>query len=145
MFWQLTIDCADPPRLAEFWAFALGYQPMPPADSTTTWDEHYRSRLGGSETFDNRIFDPEGRRPPIWFQQVPEPKAGKNRLHIDLYPTGRNNQLSQDERVAIVDARVAELVQRGATVIGGERDDNPDDPQYYVVLQDPEGHEFCVS
>ncbi len=53
-------------------------------------------------------------RPPIWFQPVPEPKAGKNRLHLDLYPTGRDNALPQQQRIEIVEAMVAELVELGA-------------------------------
>jgi Glyoxalase-like domain len=145
MFFQLTIDANDPPALARFWARALGYQPVPPAEPDTTWNAHYRARLGGEEAFHNRLFDPAGLRPPIFFQAVPEEKAGKNRLHLDLYPTGRDNALPQEERVAIVDAKVAELVELGGRVLRTARDDDPDDLQYFVVLQDPEGNEFCVS
>jgi predicted enzyme related to lactoylglutathione lyase len=76
---------------------------------------------------------------------VPEEKAGKNRLHLDLYPTGRDNSLSQQRRVELVDAKVAELVELGARILRTTRDDDPDDLQYFVVLQDPEGNEFCVS
>jgi hypothetical protein len=46
--------------------------------------------------FDDRLFDPAGLRPPIWFQEVPEAKTGKNRLHLDLYPTGRDNALPME-------------------------------------------------
>ena len=144
-FWQLTIDANDPALLARFWGPALGYLPEPPAEPRTTWHAHYRARLGGREAFDDRLFDPEGSRPPIWFQQVPESKAGKNRLHLDLYPTGRDNALPQERRIEIVEAKVAELVATGATVQRREREDDPEDPVYYVVLQDPEGNEFCVS
>lgn len=146
VFWQLTIDANDPARQARFWARALGYQPMPPAEPETTWNAHYRDRLGGETAFDNRLFDPAGLGPPIWFQAVPEPKtAPKNRLHLDLYPTGRDNRLSFDERTGIVEAKVAELVGLGATVQRRFQDDDPDDPQYYVVMHDPEANEFCVS
>ena len=145
LFWQLTIDANDPPRLARFWAQALGYQPAPPAEPATTWHAHYRARLGGELAFDDRIFDPAGLRPPVWFQQVPESKAGKNRLHLDLYPTARDNSLSVQRRIAIVEAKVAELVGLGATVEMRAREDDPDDPIYYVVMHDPEGNEFCVS
>src|SRR4051812_32891092 len=144
MFWQLTIDANDPARLARFWGQALGYQPAPP-ESDTTWWAHYRGRLGGHDAFDDRIFDPEGRKPPLWFQEVPESKAGKNRLHLDLYPTARDNSLSQERRVELVDAKAAELVALGATIKHRIRDDNPADPEYYLVLQDPEGNEFCIS
>jgi glyoxalase superfamily protein len=145
VFWQLTIDANDPPRLARFWERALGYQPVPPVKPETTWHAHYRARLGEEAAFDDRLFDPDGLRPPIWFQPVPETKAGKNRLHLDLYPTGRDNTLPMDRRIEIVEAKVAELVTLGATAERRTRDDHPDDPVYYVVLRDPEGNEFCVS
>jgi hypothetical protein len=145
VFWQLTIDANDPARLARFWAQALGYQPAPPAKPETTWHAHYRARLGGDAAFDDRLFDPDGLRPPIWFQQVPEAKAGKNRLHLDLYPTGRDNALSQQQRIEIVEAKVAELTGLGASVERRTHEEAPDDPSYYVVLHDPEGNEFCVG
>jgi hypothetical protein len=145
VFWQLTIDSNDPALLARFWAQALGYQPAPPAEPDTTWHRHYRAQLGGEAAFDNRLFDPAGLRPPIWFQQVPETKAGKNRLHLDLYPTGRDNALPMVRRIEIVEAKVAELIGLGASVQLRSREDDPDDPLYYVVMHDPEGNEFCVS
>jgi hypothetical protein len=145
VFWQLTIDANDPARLARFWALALGYQPVPPAEPESTWLAHYRDRLGGRVAFHDRIFDPAGHRPPIWFQEVPEKKSGKNRLHLDLYPTGRDNALPLARRIAIVEARVAELVELGARVERRTREDDPDDPVYFVVMHDPEGNEFCVS
>ncbi len=144
-FWQLTIDAHDPPALARFWARALGYTPVPPQEPATTWWAHYRGRLGEGDAFEDRLFDPEGLRPPLWFQQVSEEKAGKNRVHVDLYPTGRDDSLDQAERVALVDAKVEELVGLGATVVRRHREDDPDDAYYYVVLQDPEGNELCVS
>ena len=145
VFWQLTINANDPARLARFWAQALGYQPMPPSEPATTWHAHYRSRLGTEDTFDDRLFDPDGLRPPIWFQQVPETRAGTNRLHLDLYPTGRDTSLPQERRIAIVEATVAELVAAGAGVTRRTQDDDPEDSVYYVVMHDPEGNEFCVS
>ena len=132
-------------RQARFWRQALEYEPVPPTEPDTTWWRHYRERLDDDPAFADRLFDPTGRGPAIWFQPVLETKAGKNRLHLDLYPTGRDNALTQEQRVATVDARVAELVALGATIERIERDDNPHDPEYYVVLHDPEGNELCVS
>jgi Glyoxalase-like domain len=145
VFWQLTIDANAPTVLARFWAQALGYQPVPPSEPATTWHAHYRARLGGEASFDDRIFDPAGLTPPIWFQEVPEAKAGKNRLHLDLYPTGRDNTMPQERRIEIVEGKVAELVGLGASVERRTRDDDPDDPVYFVVMHDPEGNEFCIS
>jgi hypothetical protein len=139
-FWQLTIDANDPARLARFWARALGYQATPPKGDEP-WHRHYRDRLDGEPAFDDRLFDPEGVRPPLWFQEVPEEKSGKNRLHLDLYPTGRDDTVPMDRRVEIVGAKVGELVALGATVLRSDRGDD----YFYTVLQDPEGNEFCVS
>ncbi len=145
VFWQLTVDANDPPLLARFWSRALGYEPVPPAEPETAWHAHYRSRLGGEAAFDDRIFDPGGLRPPIWFQRVPEHKAGKNRLHLDLFPTGRDNSLTMDRRVELVEAKTAELIALGATVLSRVQEDDPDDPIYTVLLRDPEGNEFCIG
>jgi len=76
---------------------------------------------------------------------VPEAKAGKNRLHLDLYPTDRDDTLPFERRVELVETRVAELVGLGATIVRHTRHEDPEDPVYYVVLHDPEGNEFCVS
>jgi len=116
VFWQLTIDANDPAVLARFWAQALGYQPAPPAEPQTTWHAHYRARLGKDVAFGDRLFDPAGLRPPIWFQEVPEAKAGKNRVHLDLCPTGRDNALPMERRIEIVESKVAELIRLGANV-----------------------------
>lgn len=145
VFWQLTIDANDPALLARFWAQALGYRPVPPTAPETTWHAHYRDRLGEDAAFDDRLFDPEGLRPPIWFQGVPERKAGKNRLHLDLYPTGRDDALPLERRIEIVEAKVAELVGLGGGVQRRSRHDDPEDASYYVVMRDPEGNDFCVS
>lgn len=117
----------------------------PPTQPDTTWNRLYRERLGAEEAFADRVFDPEGLRPPLWFQQVPESKAGKNRVHLDLYPTGRDSSLPQERRIELVEAKVAALTGLGASVLRRVRDDDPADLQYFVTLQDPEGNEFCVS
>jgi len=145
VFFQLTVDCREPARLAEFWAQALGWQETPPAQPDTTWWAHYRRRLGDADAFEDRLFDPEGLRPPLWFQEVPEHKAGKNRLHLDLYASGRDDSLPFARRVELVDAKVAELVDLGARVQERHREDDPDDAYYFVVMHDPEGNEFCVA
>jgi hypothetical protein len=145
MFWQLTVDANDPALLARFLARALGYQPVPPEQPDTTWHAHYRARLGDEAAFGDRLFDPAGLRPPIRFQEVPEARVGKSRLHLDLYPTGRDRALPQQRRIAIDEAKVAELVDLGASIACQTRHDDPDDPVYYVVMHDPEGNEFCVG
>lgn len=151
--WQLTVDSCDPARLVAFWAPVLGYVVTPPPAGFTTWNDWYRSVGVPDEDLDpvgdgaDRIADPDGNGPPIWFQRVPEPKASKNRLHLDLYPA-RHLDAPRAERIAVVEARVAELVAAGASVLHRHPDDVEsahDTEGYFVVMHDPEGNEFCVS
>ena len=149
VIWHLTIDCADPSLMVRFWGPVLGYEVMPPSEGFDTWNEWYLSVGVPADELDltgdgsDRLHDPTGAGPPIWFQVVPEPKTGKNRLHLDVYPTGRDRTLPWDRRTALVDARVGELVEAGATVRTTNAD--PEHGFYGVVMLDPEGNEFCVA
>ena len=141
---QVTIDCADPGRLARFWAEALGYRLEEPPDGFASWQDYWVSRgLPPEEVEDgyDSIVDPDGVGPRIWFQPVPEPKVVKNRVHLDLN-VGGGRQVPLGDRVPRVDAEADRLVAAGATrlrVLSGEAIDH-----YAVVLQDPEGNEFCL-
>ena len=146
--WQLTIDCADPARMVAFWGPALGYEPAPPPEGHATWNDWYRSVGVPDDELDqagdgtDRLQDPSGEGPRIWFQVVPESKQGKNRLHLDLYPTGPDRRsLPLERRREIVEARVAELEAAGASVLRR----NDDHGGYAATMADPEGNEFCVS
>jgi hypothetical protein len=154
--WQLTIDANDPARLARFWAPVLGYEMQPPPDGHASWVAWYRSMgvpedelLDVSDDYCDRIQDPAGLGPRIWFQIVPEPKTQKNRLHLDVYPTGRDRTLPLDERRRLVEDKVAELRAAGAGVVRrfpADFDDAPPETDhYFVVMHDPEGNEFCVA
>lgn len=65
---QVTVDCSDPRRMAAFWSRALGYV-IEFDDPANAW---------------GAVADPEAKGPRLVFRQVPEPKAGKNRAHLDL-------------------------------------------------------------
>ncbi|GCD92259.1 VOC family protein [Nocardioides sp. LS1] len=150
--WQLTIDANDPARLVQFWAPVLGYEVQPPPEPHASWKAYYLSlgvpddELPDSDWSD-RIWDPTGAGPRIWFQIVPEEKAGKNRLHLDIFPTGRDRTLSLERRRVIVEAKVAELVGRGARVRHRSTDLEGSEgvDHYGVTMLDPEGNEFCVA
>jgi hypothetical protein len=142
---QLTIDCQDPSAMVAFWGPALEYEPQPAPEGFGTWREWYlsigvpASELGDGDAQD-RLRDPSGRGPRIWFQPVPEAKSVKNRLHLDLH-VGGGRAVPIEERRPLVDAKVAELLAAGATqvhVLDGY------DGHYAVSLRDPEGNEFCV-
>ncbi len=100
---QFVIDCADPDRLARFWAAALGYELAPVPDGFATLNDFYR-KLGvpEEELVDgaDRISDPEGHGPSIWFHVVPDAKVVKNRLHLDIHASGRADGPDRDSQEA---------------------------------------------
>lgn len=144
---QLTVDCADPGRLARFWAMALEYEVEPAPAGFATWNDYWRSIGVPEEELDpdgdgsDSIVHPDGAGPRIWFQQVPEGKVVKNRLHLDVHVGGGREQ-SLEVRRQRVDEAVVRLIAEGATQLRVLFQDGLD--HYGVVLQDPEGNEFCV-
>lgn len=139
---QVVIDCADPAHLAEFWAAALDYTLQPPPTGFATWPE-FLAAQGVPESDWNAasaVVDPDKRGPRIYFQRVPEPKTVKNRLHMDLNVSGGPGTPIEARRER-VDAEVSRLQQLGATrVRAGEQMG-----EYWVVMHDTEGNEFCVQ
>lgn len=137
---QIVLDCADPARLAEFWAAALGYQVQPPPDGHDSWDSALAA-WGVPESERNSasaVTDPDGTGPRIYFQRVPEPKTGKNRVHLDVNAGAGH---PQEERRAVVEAEVNRLAGLGGTVLRVQEDWKG----WCIVMQDPEGNEFCVQ
>lgn len=137
---QVTIDCANPDRLAHFWAALLGYKLQDPPEGYSTWEEALNAFGVPEEEWESAsaVVDPEGRGPRIFFQRVPEPKSVKNRLHLDV---NVGTQAPPDAVRAHVDAEVQRAIELGATRINAiERPDG-----YWVVMQDPEGNEFCLQ
>ena len=141
---QVTIDCADPNRLARFWAKALGYRLEEPPDGFASWQDYYVSRGLPPEEFEDgydSIVDPDGVGPRMWFQPVPEAKVVKNRVHLDLDVGGGRDAPLADRRRR-VDAEADRLVAAGATRFRVLSEEGVD--HYGVVMQDPEGNEFCL-
>ena len=135
---QIAVDCDDPHTLNEFWAAALGYEVehhdelierMLAAGYATEDDV---ATFGGRRVWRDAAAcsDPEGRRPRLLFQRVPEPKSVKNRVHLDLH-------VGQDRR----DAEVERLLGLGATRLW----EGSQGPMSWVTLADPEGNELCVA
>lgn len=139
---QVVIDCADPGTLSGFWAVALGYVVQPPPEGFATWEAFLR-QMGVPESDWNMrsaVTDPEGVGPRVFFQRVPEPKTVKNRVHLDIRTSGGQG-VEKGLRRGRVDAKVAELLDAGATLLRAMEEMG----EYWVVLQDPEGNEFCVT
>lgn len=122
---SVVIDCANPHQLARFWAVALGYTVRPYDDA-----EVERLRAAGVNDVEDDpsvVLDPPDDGPTVWFTRVPEPKAGKNRVHLDV------DVASGDD--------IERLVSLGAIVLR-PLDAVPE--EHHVVLADPEGNEFCA-
>jgi catechol 2,3-dioxygenase-like lactoylglutathione lyase family enzyme len=107
---SVVIDCNDVATMSAFWREALGYAPRDEPDDD--WAI---------------LTDPAGAGPNVSIQLVPEPRVGKNRLHLDLYTT---DQAGEVER----------LFAAGAT----RHPRTPEPDEDFVVLADPEGNLFCV-
>jgi catechol 2,3-dioxygenase-like lactoylglutathione lyase family enzyme len=115
-FTELVVDAHDPHALAAFWSSVLGW-------SVIDGDEE-EGELGDEV----EIGPPDGRLPTLLFLRTPDDKAVKNRLHIDVRPTGVDQ-----------DTELARLLGLGAVEV-----DIGQGEQTWHVLADPEGNEFCL-
>ena len=107
----LVLDCRDPDALAAFWAEALGYVHLGTADNYA-------------------LLAPDGRPgPKLLLQRVAEPKAGKNRMHLDI-------------QTGDIEGCAARLESLGATRAAGAPVEEMG--HRWIVMADPEGNEFCV-
>ncbi|MER8230704.1 VOC family protein [Streptomyces sp. NPDC101490] len=148
---QVTFDAHDPRALSSFWRDALGYaHPGPPgvelpegADPLAAWDD-FLGRMGVPEDQRNTrsaIEDPDGQGPRVFFQQVPEGKAAKNRVHLDVRAAPG---LTGEERMAALETESERLVALGATRVR-RFDPAPPMSAGFLVMADPEGNEFCLD
>lgn len=147
LHWKLVIDTTDPHSQADFWAEVLGYDVEDnsglierllgigavPIEQTV--DSHGRRAWldliavrHPDDPFDADTGVGTGRR--ILFQRVPESKAGKNRIHLDVH-VGEGRRAAE---VARLEGLGAKLLYE-ANVPGG----------VWVTMSDPEGNEFCVQ
>ncbi|MEU6234645.1 VOC family protein [Kitasatospora sp. NPDC047058] len=134
---QVTFDCAEPERLARFWCEVLGYV-VPPPKGFATWDAYRDSQPAEERDSWSACTDPSGVGPRLYFQRVPEGKAAKNRVHLDVrVATG----LVGEERLAALEAECARLVPLGAVHVQTLYDGN----DACIPMQDPEGNEFCLD
>ncbi len=146
--WKLVIDSTNAPALADFWAAALEYEVEDPSrlveqlltaghvGEEAVLEHRGRKTFRGyaairhpDDPFDETSGVGRGRR--LLFQDVPEGKSGKNRLHLDIH-----SEPGQLEEL------VARLEDLGATRV---REVNEGPAGHWWVMQDPEGNEFCVA
>jgi hypothetical protein len=109
---ELVLDCAEPARLGAFWRQALDYR-----------DYYTDANLAV-------LVPNEGIASPLLLQRVPEPKVGKNRMHLDI--------VADDLEVEVqrLEALGARRIDEGVQSFGGTK---------WVRMADPEENEFCVS
>ena len=146
---QVTIDCAEPARLVRFWCEALHYVPEPPPAGYDSWYGYLRGigvpsdelEDGPEGDYCDSVIDPDGRGPRLWFQIVPEGKQAKNRLHLDL-AVGGGRGTPIDERRRRIRAEADRLVRAGARQLSVLDRGGLD--HVAIVMQDPEGNEFCL-
>ncbi len=113
---HLVVDAADPGRLARFWAAALRWEVADEEpDEVDVWPTGFSY--------------PDSSALPLVFVPVPEPKTGKNRVHLDLATESGRHQKAEVKR----------LLGLGAIPVDIGHADVP-----WTVLADPEGNEFCV-
>lgn len=138
---QVTVDCADPHTLADWWAETLGWE-VEPSD-----EEFIRSMIakGFATEADTKVHrgvlvwatgcaitlpDGPAGTPRVLFQSVPEPKTVKNRMHLDV-------RLGDDDLETVK----AALEARGATYLHP----GSQGPHVWATMADIEGNEFCIS
>jgi 4a-hydroxytetrahydrobiopterin dehydratase len=105
---ELCIDAMDIPKVRRFWEAVFGI-----------------SSETGFEGDD--VVDPRGQLPALWFQQLDEPREGRNRIHFDLsVPHDRADAILQDALAA------------GGTLVSDAN------ARSFWILADPEGNEVCI-
>lgn len=107
----LVLDCADPQNLAGFWAAALGYVNLGAAGSYVL------------------LVAADGNQPKLLLQRVPEPKAAKNRMHLDIVTPDIHREAARLEALGARQVSPAAMSEHGST---------------WILMEDPEGNEFCV-
>jgi hypothetical protein len=140
---QVTVDCANPHVLADWWAELLGWEVEP------SNEDFIRQMVAAGHATDadtaihrGTLVWREGaaiRQPPdpavanprrVLFQWVPEPRTVKNRVHLDV-------RMGADK----VEAEVVRLTAAGATFLHRGQQG----PYSWVTMADPEGNEFCLT
>ena len=137
---NITFYADDPRALSAFWAGVFGYPPM-------DWEDPMRRQLLDAGLTEADLAtrglaeDPEGKGPRLFFHHADGPKAGRNRLHLDVNVP----RVEGHDHAAAIEAEKERLVALGATVVRLVDQAWGPWPEYYYQLQDPEGNEFCLQ
>jgi predicted enzyme related to lactoylglutathione lyase len=125
---NITFACADPARLAGFWAAALGYELQEaPAEFMEAW-----LAAGRDPNDAAAIVDPGGQGPRFFFKKGARTPTTSIPIHLDLNAEDR-------------EAEVERLVALGATVVETKTQSTGPYTEVWTVMRDPEGNGFCVQ
>jgi catechol 2,3-dioxygenase-like lactoylglutathione lyase family enzyme len=140
---QVTFDCGDPDALCRFWCEVLGYQLQPPPPGFEDWDAFLDSVGVPADQRNSRsaALPVAGHGPRLFFQRVPEGKTAKNRVHLDVRAAPGT---SGDERMAALEGECERLVGLGGSRLRRVEPDGAMEAGF-IVMQDPEGNEFCLD
>ena len=121
---EISLDCHDPDRLADFWCAVLGWEVLN--------HEPGLVEIGPARLEDQALLDAVRSGPvcpTLFLAQVEEDKVVKNRSHFDVSPVDVSQE-EEVERILALGATHADVGQSG--------------DESWTVLADPEGNEFCV-
>jgi hypothetical protein len=129
---NITFACAEPVRLAEFWAAATGYRPieLPPEVIEPIQREIDEGKLDADAWA--MLVPPDGAGPRLLFQRRPKSAPQDIPIHLDLNAEDREREVER-------------LVQLGATVVETKSHTIGGFTETWTVMRDPEGNGFCVQ
>jgi hypothetical protein len=129
---NITFACAEPVRLAKFWAAALGYEPVEtPPELVAAVDQAVEAGELDPTGW-AMLVDPDGTGPRLLFQRRPKSETTDIPIHLDLKSEERG-------------AEVERLTSLGATFIEERSQKIGPFEEFWTVMKDPEGNGFCVS
>jgi Glyoxalase-like domain len=129
---NITFACENPVPLSEFWAAALGYEPVEPPPEVVAEVEKAIQRGELDPTGWAMLVHPEGIGPRLLFQQRPKAPTESIPIHLDLKSEDRH-------------AEVGRLKGLGATEVEERSQKIGPYEEFWTVMRDPEGNGFCVS
>ena len=141
---QITFDCADPGALCTFWCEVLDYELQPPPAGFSDWDAFLDSVGVPQEQRNDRsaAVPRDGKGPRLFFQKVPEGKSAKNRVHLDVRAAPG---VDAEERMQKLQSEADRLVGLGASQVQRFEPEPAKFEAGFIVMQDPEGNEFCLD
>ena len=138
---QVTFDASDPARLGasgpSCWATSSSRRRRASARGRRRWRRWGCPRTSSDSAY--AIVDPAGAGPRLFFQRVPEAKTAKNRVHLDVNVGAGLAGATNGRHTSA--PRPSGLCPRGHTVCGWLEQRG----ELWVVLQDPDGNEFCLQ